>query len=121
MYQVIYHEQDKIEIALEGKVTRKEMQEVNHQLESLCKMYPKINVLLDTMNADSFDPSVLLEDIRFYKEYSGHLNRMAVVGDGAAKMIANAVDKVADTEIKGFKDDDIEAARKWIFPSVLPA
>ena len=121
MYQVIYQEEHKIEIALTDELTLDEFQQVIHQLESLCTTFGNINVLFDAVDLKSYAFKIILDEYDFYKEYKDHLKRVAFVSD---KMFANFMltifNKFADTEFKSFNGKEIEDARKWIFPSRLP-
>lgn len=121
MYQVIWQEDDKIEIALSGKLTSEEFAQVIHQLESLCTMKPHINVLFDAGDIENYDFKIILDEFDFYKKYKNHLNRVALVSDRKFESyLLNQFNKFTNTEFKTFPDNEIEQARKWIFPSRLP-
>jgi len=121
MYEVIWQDGNKIEILVSGKLTGDEFKEVIHQLESLCAAHPKINVLIDTAGLESYDFKVVREDYDFFKKYKDHLKRVALVSDNKFhSFISGIFNEFTDAEIKTFSEDDIEPARKWIFPSRLP-
>ncbi|MCB0282059.1 MAG: STAS/SEC14 domain-containing protein [Calditrichae bacterium] len=121
MQQVIYHEQNNLEMAISGKVSKEDFIQVIHQWESLCQMYPKINILLDAADTKSFDFKILWDEYDFYKKYKTHLDRFALVTDGKTeKMIMSQLDKFSDADFKTFPVADVEDARKWIFRSRLP-
>lgn len=121
MQQVIFQEDNKLEMALSGNVTREDFNQVVHQWESMCTMYPKINILLNALDVESFDLKILWDEYDFYKKYKNHLDRFALVSDGKiGKLILGQFNKFSNTEFKTFTEDKIEDARKWIFPSSLP-
>lgn len=121
MYQVIWQEEHKIEIALSDVVTVDEFRQVIHQLESLCRMYPHINVLFDAAGASKYDFKIVLDEFEFFKKYKQYLQRVALVSDSRfAEFLMKTFDRFTDTEFKQFDDEQIEEARKWIFPSRLP-
>lgn len=121
MYQVIYQEEDKIEIGLSGTLEEGEFIQVIHQLESLCTMHPKINVLFDASELDSFPVNMMIENTDFYKEYKDHLHRVAFVSDKKFQnLMVKFFNQFSDAEIKSFDTGNVEEARKWIFPTKLP-
>lgn len=121
MYQVVCYEEDKIEISLRDELTGDEFRQVIHQLESLCTMYPSINVLFDNTDLERYEFKVILEEFDFYKEYKNHLNRVAMVSDRKFEtFILGQFNRFTDTEFRTFEEGQIEEARKWIFPSRLP-
>ncbi len=122
MFYVYAQEENKIEFVLSEEVTENEFRQIIHQLESLCTMYNQINVLMDASQVSKYDFKILLDEYDFYKEYKSHLYRIAVVSDRKFQnFMAEMFNKFSDTEIKVFESDDIEDARKWIFPSRLPS
>lgn len=122
MYQVIWQEGHKIEIALSGALTEEEFKQVIHQLESLCASNPSINVLFDTTElSETYTFKIFLDEYDFYKKYKSHLNRVAFVSDRKfEKFMLEQFNKFTETEFKTFDLNQIEEARKWIFPSRLP-
>lgn len=121
MYQVIYQEENKIELSLWDELTSDELQQIVHQLESLCTMYPDIHVLFDAGMLEKYSLQIVIDEYDFYKKYKKNLKRVAVVSDKRIeKFFLNLLSKFSDTEIKIFDNDQIEEARKWIFPSKLP-
>lgn len=121
MYQVIWQDGNKIEIALSGQLTNEEFTQVIHQLESLCTMNPHINVLFDAVDIENYDFKIILDEFDFYKKYKNHLNRVALVSDRKVEsFLVSQFNKFTNAEFKTFQDSEIEQARKWIFPSRLP-
>ncbi len=121
MYQVVWQEGEKIEIGLDGELTQDEFRQVIHQLQSLCTGNHKINVLFDASNLDKYDFKIMLDEYEFYQKYKTHLQRVALVSDSKfADFAMNTFNKFTDTEFRKFSPDEIEQARKWIFPSRLP-
>lgn len=122
MYYVYFQDTDKIEMVLSGEIAQEEYQQVMHQLESLSVMYPNINVLLDTTEVSGYDVAVFKTELDFFTRYKQHLDRIAIVTSGAMRKLAlETVNRMVDTDIRVFEPKEIEAARKWIFPSRLPA
>jgi len=122
MYQVIWQEEEKIEIGLDGELTSDEFTQVIHQLESLCAMYPNINILFDASQLDKYNFKLVIDEFDFFKKYKNHLHRVALVSDSKfAEFVLNTFNKFTDAEIKSFPIEQVEEARKWIFPSRLPS
>jgi hypothetical protein len=121
MYQVIAQETNRIEIALDGELTKDDFMEVIHQLESLCKTFGPINVLLDATHLNKYDFKILIDELSFYQNYKDQLQRVAVVSDRKFELfVAEIFKKFIEIDFRTFKVDDIELARKWIFPNPLP-
>jgi hypothetical protein len=122
MYQVIYQEDNKIEIALSGDLSKDEFIQVMHQLESLGVANSDINVLFDATNLKQYDFKIILDELDFYKNYKDLLQRVGIVSDlKFESFLLSQLNKLTDVEFKSFSPDQIESARKWIFPSKLPA
>ena len=121
MYQVIYQDGNKIELLLSDELTEDEFRQIIHQLESLCTMHKKINVLFDAAAIQKYDFKTLLDEFDFYKKYRSHLSRVAFVSDRKFEsFMVDQFNKFSDAELQSFRDNQIEEARKWIFPSRLP-
>ncbi len=122
MYQVIYHEGNKIEIALSGDLTQDQFIQVIHQLESLGAANTDINVLFDASDLKKYNFKILLDEYDFYKKYKNLLKRVAIVSDlKFESFLLTQLNKMTNVEFKSFSPESIEEARKWIFPSRLPA
>lgn len=121
MVHVVAQENNKIEIAINDALTKDDFIQLIHQLESLCKTYGPINVLLDATYLSTYDFKLIIDEFSFYKDYKDQLKRIALVSDMKFEsFIVNIFKNFIDLEIKTFKPEDVEEARKWIFPSPLP-
>jgi hypothetical protein len=121
MYYVYWQDGNKIEITLKDKLTQSDMEQIIHQLESLSAMYQDLQVLLDAGQVQKYDFKIILENFDFYKRYKKHLKRVALVSDKKfAPFILKQLNRMSDTEFRQFNDEELELARKWIFPSRLP-
>ncbi|MEJ2055504.1 MAG: STAS/SEC14 domain-containing protein [Calditrichaceae bacterium] len=121
MIHVIAQENNKIEIALNDALTKDEFIQIIHHLESLCKTYGPINVLLDATHLETYDFKLIIDEYNFYKEYKDKLRRVALVSDMKFEsFIVNIFKSFIDVQFKTFKPEEVEEARKWIFPSPLP-
>jgi hypothetical protein len=122
MYQVIYQDGNNIEIALSGDLSKDEFIQVIHQLESLCSANTEISVLFDASDLKKYEFRIILDEFDFYKKYKNLLNRIAMVSDlKFESFLIKQFERFSDVEFKSFASEHIEAARKWIFPSKLPA
>jgi hypothetical protein len=118
---VYYQEQNKIELVISDKLTRDEFLQIIHQIESLCSMYGEVDILLDASLVKEYDFTIALDELDFYKRYHDKLRKVAIVSDDQfSKFLLNLFNKFTKTEFKTFSGDQIEQARKWIFPSRLP-
>jgi hypothetical protein len=121
MIHVVAQEKNKIEIALNDNLTKDQFIQVIHQLESLCRTFGRINVLLDASYLEVYDFKIIMDEYKFYKDYKDQIDRLAVVSDMKFEtFIGKLFKNFVDIEIKIFKPEQIEDARKWIFPSPLP-
>jgi hypothetical protein len=121
MQEVVWQEDNKIEIILYDNVTLEDFKNVIHQLESLCAQNQKINVMIDAVAVKKYDFKVMMEEYDFYKKYRNHLNRVAIVSDSKFQLfLTKLFSDFSETEIKAFTNEEVETARKWIFPSRFP-
>jgi hypothetical protein len=122
MYQVIFQEGNKIEIALSDVLTQEQFIQVIHQLESLGAANTDINVLFDASDLKKYNFKIVLDELDFYKNYKNLLKRVAIVSDlKFESFLLTQFNKLTDVEFKSFAPEEIEKARNWIFPSRLPA
>jgi hypothetical protein len=121
MYQVVFQEQESMELGIDGKLDRKQYDQMIHQLESLITTFGRINVLLDLTNLEDYDKSLAIDDVKFYREHKDSLGRVAVVaGDTVARFFTALFEKFTETEVRHFQAEELEQARSWIFRSNLP-
>jgi hypothetical protein len=121
VYQVVCQETGSIEIGLDGVLTADEFKEVIHQLESLSVTFAEINVLFDTTHLEKYDFRIAIEEFKFYREYRHHLRRVALVSDKRfAEFFMGVFGRFTSMDVKVYPTEQIEEARKWIFPSRLP-
>ncbi len=121
MYQIIYQEENKIEISIRDELTVDDFKQVIHQLESLCTSHTSINVLFDAAGLKKYDFKIVIKEYDFFTKYKSYLKRVALVSDRQfEKFLVNIFSVFTDIEFKTFKEDQIAEARKWIFPSRLP-
>jgi cobyrinic acid a,c-diamide synthase len=121
LYQVIYQKDNKIELGLSDHLTQDDFIQIIHHLESLCSSHAKINVLLDASDLENYEARIFFDEYDFYKKYKKSLNQVAIVSDRKFESyILDQFNKFSDTEFKSFTPENVEEARKWIFPSKLP-
>lgn len=121
MHEVVWQEDNKIEISLWGDLKENEFAEVFHQLESLAAAHPKINVLIDAGGIERYDIGMTFEQYDFYKEYKNRLDKVALVSERPfEQFMTKILNKFSDTTFRAFSNAETDAARKWIFPSRLP-
>lgn len=121
MQEVVWQEKNQIEIQFWDHLSRDEFKEALHQLESLAAQNPKINVMIDAVGMDGFDTGIVIDEYSFYQKYKDHLDRVAIISDSKFQdFLVNQFNKFSDVEVKAYINDEIDEARKWIFPSRLP-
>jgi hypothetical protein len=121
MYNIVYQEQNKIEIALSDSLSKDEFIQIIHQLESLCTAHPHIHVLFDASTLQKYNFKLILDEYDFYKKYKDYLERIAIVSDlKFESFILQLFNIFSDLEIRSFSPEQIDEARRWIFPSRLP-
>lgn len=121
MHEVVWQEGNGIEIVVWDELTKKEFQEVIHQLESLCAAHPKINVLFDASALKKANFPLILEEYDFYQKYRHHLERIAIISNSLIeKFVGGMFNRFTDAEIRVFPDKKEKSAQQWIFPSRLP-
>ena len=121
MYYTFFQETNKIELVLSDKLTKSELFQITHQLESLSTMYNGINVLIDAGSLTSYDISTGMDELNMLRHNLNRIERIAIVSDDKFyQFIAKILGKLTDTEIRSFSVLEIEDGRNWIFPSKLP-
>lgn len=121
MHQVVYQEQGAIELGVDGTLDRDEFGRIVNQLESLAVTFSPLNVMFDLTLLEDYDKSIVFDEVAFYRENKDALRKVAIVSDDtSAKFFTKLFDKLTDTDVKHFPAAELEAARKWIFESLLP-
>lgn len=122
MYYTFYQETNKIELVLSDKLTKSELLQITHQLESLSTMYNGINVLIDAGNLSVYDITTGMDELNMLRHNLNRIERIAIVSDDKFyQFITKILGKLTDTEIRSFPVKEVEKGRNWIFPSRLPA
>ncbi len=122
MYYTFYQETNKIELVLSDKLTKSELLQITHQLESLSTMYNGINVLIDAGNLSAYDITTGMDELNMLRHNLNRIERIAIVSDDKFyQFITKILGKLTDTEIRSFPVKEVEKGRNWIFPSRLPA
>ena len=116
MHDVIREDGNKIEVDLSGEVDSDEFLDVVRRLESMCEVHSNIRVLLNAADLRRYDFKVILEEHDFYKKYSRHLERVAIISDRAFETFAlRLLGRFVDTDVRGFPVSRAGEARDWIW------
>lgn len=122
MIYTYFQEENKIELVMSGNITRDEFQQLTHQIESLCAMYPDVNVLLDATAVETYDFRIVLDEFKFLKNNEKRMDTVTIVSDRAVFTYMSAVlNRILDMKIIHFPADQLRKARDIVFPSRLPA
>ena len=101
-----------VEIIVDGRVTRAEFDELSKKMEDFIDRHGEIKILEVVRNFDGFDPSMILEGIKFDIKHLKHISHCAVVleEDGFSSMLVkgfsavnNAAGRLAPVKVKTFE------------------
>lgn len=120
MYRVMWQEGSEIEIGLYEELTREEFMEVLHKLEALAAEHPRVSVMFDAVDLESYEFRIVWDEVNFYREYKDHLHKIAVVSDNRFhQFVIKLFAPFSGLELRTFPGGKVEEARNWVFPPRL--
>ncbi len=113
----IYTEHDSApvaEIRVISRVTQNDMSKIIPQLEAFIKKHGKVRLVEIIEDFEGFDPSTILEGIRFDIQHMKDISHVAVVSDkGWIGMMTAVAGRVLPVTLRVFSMAEVEAARAW--------
>lgn len=112
-----------VELTINGKVTKDEFNQIATQMDAFIATHGKIKVLEIVDDFDGFDPSILIEGLKFDMKHLKNISHCAVVAEDnglissvvkAVKIFNDAAGGIIPCEVKLFDKDDLDDARKWL-------
>ena len=121
----IYTEHDSApvaEIRVISRVTQNDMSKIIPQLEAFIKKHGTIRIVEIIEDFEGFDPSTILDGMRFDLEHLKDISHVAVVSDkGWLGMMSVAAGMVLPVTLRVFSMAEVEAARAWALdPEAAP-
>ena len=103
------------EMAIEGKVTAADFEQVTTQMTADIKKYGKLRLLEEIRDFEGMDLMTLWKDAQFGLKHVNDFSHVAVVADAEwVRTIATAAGNVLSAEVKAFDLSSIDAARNWL-------
>lgn len=104
-----------VELAVEGKLTEADFEQVITQLTADIKKHGKLRLLEEIRSFEGMDLMALWKDAQFGLKHVNDFSYVAVVADAEwMRTIATAADNVLSAKVKAFESANIEAARNWL-------
>jgi hypothetical protein len=116
-------------LKLEGEVSAEQIREFAPQIEFVMgqRGHRKIGILVDLSSSDETEWGAHWEEIQFLRKYSGHIERIAVVGSGAWEELATEIlggTVLISVETRYYRIDELQHAWHWVkhgeHPDSLP-
>lgn len=102
------------EIRIVGRVTQNDMDHVLPKLEALIRKHGRIRLVEVVESFDSFDPTTILDGIKFDYEHLRDVTHAAVVSDIPwIGFMTRASSMVMPVAIRTFTMDQLNEARAW--------
>lgn len=103
-----------IEIEVDGKITREDLDRVTPQLEAFVDTHGEIGLVEIVRNLGGMEMSVVREGIALDRRLLPKIRRVAVVGDqGWLGPLARAVGALLPPRLRTFEVAELDAARDW--------
>ena len=110
-----------VEIRVVGRVTQHDMDEVLPKITAFIERHGKIRLveIVDEMNG--FEPSTILDGIKFDYQHLRDITHAAVVSDiGWISVLTRAAGMVMPVALRVFPMDQVDAARDWVLTADRP-
>lgn len=113
----IYTEDDTkpvVEIRVIGRVTQHDMDEVLPKLTAFIERHGKIRLVEVVEKLDGFEPSTILDGIRFDFQHLKNITHAAVVTDlGWIGVFTRAASLIMPVSLRVFSLSEVDDARTW--------
>lgn len=104
-----------VELRVIGRVTEHDMDEIIPKLEAFIARHGSIRVLEVIERFDGFDPSTILDGMKFDLKHLSDVSHAAVVSDIPwVSFVTSASAMVMPITMRVFAMDDLDSARAWI-------
>jgi hypothetical protein len=104
-----------VEIRIEGRVTRDELEEVATRVEAAIVKHGKLRLLEEVRGFSGIEPTALWEDLKFSLRHLKDFSRCAVVTDqNWIEWFARGANPFVACDIRCFPLAEIEQARTWL-------
>ena len=103
-----------VEIRVVGRVTEHDMDEIIPKLEAFIGRHGTIRIVEVIERFDGFDPTTILDGMKFDIKHLKDISHAAVVSDIPwVSFMTNAFAAVSPIVVKTFPMSDLDAARTW--------
>lgn len=104
-----------IEIRVLSGVTQNDMDHILPQVEAFIEKHGSIRMVEIVEKMERFDPSVILDGLKFDLKHLSHVSHVAVVTDnGWIGFMTQAASMVMPLTIRVFPMDALDQARDWV-------
>ena len=104
-----------LEIRVTDKLTAGDFARIEPILSEMIREHGKIRLLFDLLERSSLDIAALWEDVKFEIRHVGHVERLAVVGEGRLhELVTRAFNWLTKAEIRHFEHTENYVARDWL-------
>lgn len=114
----IYNEHETlpiVELRVVGRVTDHDMDEIIPKLEAFIDRHGTIRILEVIERFDGFDPTTVLDGMKFDLKHLSDVTHAAVVSDIPwVSFMTNAAAMVMPLTMRVFRMDQLEEAKSWI-------
>jgi len=102
------------EIRVVGRLTQHDMDEVLPKMEAFIERHGEIRIVETIESFEGFDPSVILDGIKFDYQHLRHVTHAAIVSDiGWIGTLTRAASMIIPVSIRTFSMDEHDAALAW--------
>ena len=104
-----------VEIRVMGRVTEHDMEEIVPKMEAFIEKHGTIRLLEVIEQFDGFDPTTILDGMKFDLKHITDVTHIAVVSDVPwISFMTSAAAMVMPITVRVFGLDKIDEARKWL-------
>jgi hypothetical protein len=116
MFDIIEHEQNIIEVIIDGALTRDEFRDIVDRISGYCQHCSDSKIVFNTCTMkDTFLLKIYLEDFGFYSNFKNCVDRVAFVSrTDKERFMIQEFGPVKELEIKTFPARDNKGAYHWV-------
>ncbi|MBE9079639.1 STAS/SEC14 domain-containing protein [Romeria aff. gracilis LEGE 07310] len=104
-----------VEVAVVGKITAKNLEQVAAQMKADIEKHGHIRVLEEFHSFEGMDPIALWKDAKFGLNHMDKITHVAVIADAKwVQTLASAVGNIFSAKVKVFEHSQAETAKQWL-------
>lgn len=115
MMRIKERDKDALTLEVSGTLTKDDYREVVPQLEKIVESSGKIRALVELNEFEGWQPSAIVDELRFDIRHRNDIERIAILGEGKGQeLLAKIASPLFSGDIRFFNKAEIVEAKSWL-------